>query len=75
VVAQARPDYQPKVSYHVPAPGDTVPDFKLRDQDGRAIHLGQFKGKALLITFIYTRCPSPGAYTMLNAPAFCWDFK
>jgi protein SCO1/2 len=59
VVAQARPDYKPAVSYHVPAPGDQVPDFKLRNQDGRAIHFGQFRGKTLLITFIYTRCPSP----------------
>jgi protein SCO1/2 len=59
VVAQAKPDYKPGVSYHVPAPGDAVPDFKLRSQDGRPIHLGQYKGKALLITFIYTRCPSP----------------
>ena len=59
VVAQARPDYKPKVSYHVPTPGDVVPDYKLRNQDGRAIHLGQFRGKALLVTFIYTRCPSP----------------
>jgi protein SCO1/2 len=59
VVAQARPDYKPAVSYHVPAPGDATPDFKLRNQDGRPIHLGQFKGKALLVTFIYTRCPSP----------------
>jgi protein SCO1/2 len=59
VVAQAKPDYKPGVSYHVPAPGDAVPDFKLRNQDGRPIHLGQFKGKSLLVTFIYTRCPSP----------------
>lgn len=59
VVAQAKPDYKPAVSYHVPAPGDAVPDFKLRNQDGRAIHLGQFHGKALFVTFIYTRCPSP----------------
>jgi protein SCO1/2 len=59
VVAQARPDYPPKVNYHVPAPGDPTPDFKLRNQDGRAIHLAQFHGKALLITFIYTRCPLP----------------
>src|SRR5208337_3781596 len=59
VVAQARPDYKPGVSYHVPTPGDAVPDFKLRNQDGRPIHLGQFKGKALVVTFIYTRCPSP----------------
>ena len=59
VVGQARPDYKPPVSYHVPAPGDATPNFKLRNQDGRPIHLGQFKGKALLVTFIYTRCPSP----------------
>ncbi|MGD0546222.1 MAG: SCO family protein [Terracidiphilus sp.] len=59
VVAQAKPDTKPPISYHVPAPGDAVPDFKLHNQDGRPIHLRQFKGKSLLITFIYTRCPSP----------------
>jgi len=59
VVAQGKPDYRPAVTYHVPAPGDAVPDFKLRNQDGRPIRLAQFKGKALLITFIYTRCPRP----------------
>jgi protein SCO1/2 len=59
VVAQGKPDYKPAIFYHVPAPGDAVPDFKLRNQDGRAIHLGQFKGKSLLVTFIYTRCPLP----------------
>jgi protein SCO1/2 len=57
VVAQGKPDYRPAVTYHVPAPGDAVPDFKLVNQDGRPIRLAQFKGKALLITFIYTRCP------------------
>jgi protein SCO1/2 len=59
VIAQGKPDYKPSVFYHVPSPGDAVPDFKLRNQDGRSIHLGQFKGKALLLTFIYTRCPLP----------------
>ena len=34
VVAQAKPDTKPPVSYHVPAPGDATPDFKLRNQDG-----------------------------------------
>lgn len=59
VIAQARPDYKPAMVYHVPAPGDMVPDFALRNQDGRRIHLDQFHGKQLLITFIYTRCPLP----------------
>jgi protein SCO1/2 len=59
VIAQGKPDYKPAVFYHVPTQGDPVPDFKLRNQDGRPIHLGQFHGEALVITFIYTRCPSP----------------
>lgn len=59
VVAQGKPDYKPSVLYHVPSPGDPVPNFALRNQDGREIHLDQFRGKALLITFIYTRCPLP----------------
>ena len=59
VVGQARADYRPKVIYHVPAAGDSVPDFELKNQDGRAIHLGQYRGRALLVTFIYTRCPLP----------------
>jgi len=59
IIAQAKPDYRPTVFYHVPAPGDVVPDFRLRNQDGREIHLDQFHGKTLLLTFIYTRCPLP----------------
>jgi protein SCO1/2 len=57
VTAQALPDYKPAMQYHVPAAGDAVPDFKLLNEDGRSIHLGQFKGKVVLLTFIYTRCP------------------
>ena len=57
VTGQAKPDYKPVVQYHVPAPGDAVPDFTLLNQSGKTIHLKQFRGKALLMTFIYTRCP------------------
>jgi protein SCO1/2 len=57
VVAQARPDTVPRVQYHVPAPGDTVPDFHLLNQSGKRISLDQFHGRVLLLTFIYTRCP------------------
>ena len=59
VIGQAKPDYKPTVLFHVPQPGDIVPDFRLTNQDGRLVHLHQFRGKALLLTFIYTRCPLP----------------
>lgn len=59
VTAQLRPDYKPAVQYHVPTAGDAVPDFKLTNEDGKAIHLAQFKGRVLLLTFVYTRCPLP----------------
>jgi protein SCO1/2 len=57
IVAQARPDNLPKVQYHIPQPGDAVPDFHLLDQSGKTLHLAQFRGKVVLLTFIYTRCP------------------
>jgi protein SCO1/2 len=57
VTAQAKPDYKPAVQYHVPAVGDAVPDFTLTNQDGRTIRIAQFRGKVLLLTFVYTRCP------------------
>lgn len=57
IIAQARPDYKPNAQYNVPKPGDKVPDFKLINQDNKTIHLDQFKGRVLVATFIYTRCP------------------
>ena len=56
VTAQARPDYRPKVQFHVPQAGDAVPNFALLNQSGKTIHLAQFRGKLVLATFIYTRC-------------------
>ncbi len=57
VVGQARPDTKPVVQYHVPRVGDAVPNFALLNQSDKTIHLDQFKGKVVLLTFIYTRCP------------------
>ena len=59
VTAQAKPDYKPEKLYNVPAPGQTVPDFKFVNQSGKTIGVDQFRGKVLLVTFIYTRCPLP----------------
>lgn len=40
-------------------PGDALPSFSLINQDGKAIRLEQYRGRVLLLTFIYTRCPLP----------------
>src|SRR5271165_1239718 len=47
------------LTQRIPQPGDEVPDFSLVNQSGKAIHLHQFRGKPLLLTFIYTGCPFP----------------
>ena len=49
-----------------PSLGEEVPDFALINQDGKRIHLHQFHGKALLLTFIYTRCPLPNYCPLMS---------
>jgi len=39
--------------------GDPLPEYHLTNQFGQAISTSQFKGQALAITFIFTRCPLP----------------
>ena len=40
-------------------PGAIVPELRLVDQDGEAFALRDLAGKAVVLTFIYTRCPLP----------------
>ncbi len=49
-----------------PKPGTEVPDFGLVNQDGKRIHLAQYRGRALALTFIYTRCPMPDQCTLMS---------
>jgi protein SCO1 len=39
--------------------GQPVPDFTLTDQVQETIHLHQFEGKVVALTFGYSRCPNP----------------
>ncbi len=39
--------------------GDELPNDVYLNQDGRRIRFSDFKGKAVAITFIYSRCPLP----------------
>jgi protein SCO1/2 len=48
-------------------PGDPAPVTVLIGQDGKAISLADFKGKAVALTFIFTRCPLPDFCPRMNA--------
>jgi protein SCO1/2 len=47
-------------------PGERLPDAALLAEDGRAIKLSDFEGKALAFTFIFTRCPLPTFCPRMN---------
>ena len=50
-VARQASDLQPLT------PGEPIPNFALRNQSGQIVHLDQYRGRVLLVTFVYTRCP------------------
>ncbi len=52
---------------HEPTTGEEVPDFKLTNQEGQRIALRQFRGKGLVLTFIYTRCPLPDYCPLMSS--------
>ncbi len=51
----------------IPKPGDMVPDFRLVNQDNKLVRIAQYKGRALLLTFIYTRCPVPEYCSLMSS--------
>lgn len=58
ILQQANLNVLPPVQYHVPQIGELVPDFRFLNQSNREISIKQFRGKVLVLTFIYTRCAS-----------------
>lgn len=51
--------------------GETAPDFTLFDQEGHAVAMSRFRGKQVMLNFIFTRCPlanmCPAATTRMIA--------
>jgi len=41
------------------APGQEVPDFAMTTQEGKTLRLSDLRGRVVVLTFIYTRCPLP----------------
>ena len=62
-----RTSAKPPLPPHLLAVGESVPDLALTNQDGKTIHLHDFAGKAVLLTFIYTRCPMPAFCPRLSS--------
>ena len=62
-----RGKFKPPTGSQMLVPGARVPDITLTNQDGRKIRLSDFAGKAVLVTFIYTRCPMPNFCPRLSS--------
>jgi protein SCO1/2 len=37
-------------------PGAVAPDFTLRDQDGKAVSMADYRGRPVIVTFVYSTC-------------------
>jgi protein SCO1/2 len=64
--------------------GDPLPEYHFTNEMGQSLSLGDYKGQAVAITFIFTRCPFPTfcprmasnleeAYKKLKADPECAD--
>ena len=60
------PEAVTEVPRVVLAPGDPVPDASFTDQQGRTRRLSEWRGRAIAVTFIYTRCPLPDFCPLLD---------
>ncbi len=58
-ITQTKDSGSSAVANSPPQIGAEVPDFQLLNQENKQIHLSQYRGRPLLLTFIYTRCPLP----------------
>jgi protein SCO1/2 len=60
------PRIPPAAGVTVLQPGSPAPDTALVDQDGRPLTLSAWRGSAVALTFIYTRCPLPQYCPLLD---------
>jgi protein SCO1/2 len=47
--------------------GDPFPDVAFTNQDAKTVRISELRGKAVLLTFIYTRCPMPNFCPRLSS--------
>ncbi|MBN9418798.1 MAG: SCO family protein [Candidatus Eremiobacteraeota bacterium] len=47
--------------------GAAVPNFQLTNQDNQATQFKAFRGKVVVLSFLFTQCPDPSKCPMLSA--------
>lgn len=47
-------------------PGEPLPAIVFTDEDGKPLPLSSYRGQAVVLTFIYTRCPLPDYCPRMN---------
>ncbi|MBX3172391.1 MAG: SCO family protein [Candidatus Eremiobacteraeota bacterium] len=47
--------------------GAAVPNFQLTNQDGATTRFTDYRGKVVIVSFLFTRCPDPSKCPMLSA--------
>lgn len=60
------PQLEPTVASARVREGDALPDFALLDQSGARLAPADFRGKPLVLTFIFTRCPVPNFCPLMS---------
>jgi len=69
ITEPAKPDSSASISEAEAGPkaGDEIRDFGLTNQDANRIHLNQYRGRVLVVTFVYTRCPLPDFCPLMSS--------
>jgi protein SCO1/2 len=57
--AVPQPGTGPSALPREPEPGDPAPEVALVDQSGHRLRLADYRGRALALSFVFTRCPLP----------------
>jgi protein SCO1/2 len=55
----ADPNASTRPAAHTLHPGEALPDVVLGNQAGETVRISDYRGRALALTFIFTRCPMP----------------
>jgi protein SCO1 len=64
--APLAPAFLRPASYDLLEAGEEVPELTFVDQTGRSHRLSEFRGRAVAVTFIYTRCPLPNFCPLMD---------